>query len=61
MREELTFRFAERKDTPLILKFIRELADYEKTECVKKFYTFRGLSIHLFCIINVTGTFDLIG
>ena len=30
MREELTFRFAERKDTPLILKFIRELADYEK-------------------------------
>lgn len=30
MREELTFRFAEREDTPLILKFIRELADYEK-------------------------------
>lgn len=30
MREELTFRFAERKDTPLLLKFIRELADYEK-------------------------------
>ena len=30
MREELTFRFAERKYTPLILKFIRELADYEK-------------------------------
>lgn len=24
------FRFAERKDTPLILTFIRELADYEK-------------------------------
>lgn len=30
MREELTFRFADREDTPLILKFIRELADYEK-------------------------------
>ena len=26
----LTFRTAERKDTPLILQFIRELADYEK-------------------------------
>lgn len=24
------FRFAERKDTPLILRFIKELADYEK-------------------------------
>lgn len=24
-----TFRFAERKDTPLILRFIRELAEYE--------------------------------
>ena len=30
MREELTIRIADRKDTPLILKFIRELADYEK-------------------------------
>ncbi|MFT4004196.1 MAG: GNAT family N-acetyltransferase [Lacrimispora sp.] len=27
---ELTFRYAERKDTALILKFIRELAEYEK-------------------------------
>lgn len=27
---ELTFRFAERNDVPLILKFIRELAEYEK-------------------------------
>ena len=26
----MEFRFAERKDTPLILQFIRELADYEK-------------------------------
>lgn len=26
---ELTFRFASEADTPLILKFIRELADYE--------------------------------
>ena len=26
----LNFRYAERKDTPLILKFIKELADYEK-------------------------------
>lgn len=26
----LTFRFAEREDIPLILQFIRELADYEK-------------------------------
>ena len=25
----LTFRFAEEADTPLILRFIRELADYE--------------------------------
>jgi len=30
MGKELTFRFAERKDTPLILRFIRELAEYEK-------------------------------
>ncbi|HIZ78323.1 MAG TPA: GNAT family N-acetyltransferase [Candidatus Lachnoclostridium stercorigallinarum] len=30
MKDNLTFRFAEREDTPLILKFIRELADYEK-------------------------------
>ena len=26
----LTFRFAEERDTPLILEFIRELADYER-------------------------------
>ena len=26
----LTFRFAEECDTPLILEFIRELADYER-------------------------------
>ena len=25
---DLTFRFAERKDIPLILRFIKELADY---------------------------------
>lgn len=30
MSAELKFRFAERKDLALILKFIRELADYEK-------------------------------
>ena len=29
MCSKLTFRNAERKDTPLILQFIRELADYE--------------------------------
>lgn len=29
MKEELTFRYAERKDVPLILKFIKELAVYE--------------------------------
>lgn len=28
----LTFRFAERRDTPLILQFIRDLAEYEKME-----------------------------
>lgn len=27
---ELTFRYVERKDTALILKFIKELAEYEK-------------------------------
>ena len=27
---ELTFRFAEEQDTPLILRFIRDLAEYEK-------------------------------
>ena len=27
---EFSFRFAERKDTALILQFIRELAEYEK-------------------------------
>lgn len=30
MKQECGFRFAERKDTPLILEFIKELADYEK-------------------------------
>ena len=30
MKTEVTFRNAERKDTPLILQFIKELADYEK-------------------------------
>ena len=30
MEQEFTFRFAERKDTPLILEFIKELAEYEK-------------------------------
>ena len=30
MEKECGFRFAERKDTPLILEFIKELADYEK-------------------------------
>lgn len=30
MKKELTFRYAERGDTPRILQFIKELADYEK-------------------------------
>ena len=30
MNNDLTFRSADRKDVPLILKFIKELADYEK-------------------------------
>ena len=30
MENTLNFRFAERKDVPLILAMIRELADYEK-------------------------------
>ena len=30
MEKELAFRYAERKDTRLILQFIKELADYEK-------------------------------
>lgn len=30
MTERLTFRKAERKDVPLILRFIKELANYEK-------------------------------
>lgn len=30
MGKELKFRYAERKDVALILRFIRELADYEK-------------------------------
>lgn len=29
-KNQLTFRFAQRKDVPLILKWIKELADYEK-------------------------------
>ena len=32
MAENLTFRYAERKDTQLILLFILELARYEKLE-----------------------------
>ena len=30
MRKEPVFRYAQREDIPLILQFIRELADYEK-------------------------------
>lgn len=30
MSSEVNFRYAERKDIPLILSFIKELADYEK-------------------------------
>lgn len=30
MKKKLNFRFAQRNDVPLILKFIRELAEYEK-------------------------------
>lgn len=30
MKNELTFRYAQRSDAPLILQFIRELAEYEK-------------------------------
>lgn len=30
MNNKLTFRYAQRKDVPLILQFIKELADYEK-------------------------------
>lgn len=30
MQDKLTFRPAERKDTPLILQFIKKLADYEQ-------------------------------
>ena len=30
MRYERSFRNAERKDIPLILQFVRELAEYEK-------------------------------
>ena len=30
MKNELTFRYAQRSDAPLILQFIWELADYEK-------------------------------
>ena len=34
MKNELTFRYAERKDTGLILQFIKELADY-KNYCMR--------------------------
>ena len=30
MKDDLSFRNAERKDIPLILQFIKELAEYEK-------------------------------
>ena len=30
MENKLTFRYAVRKDIPLILQFIRDLAEYEK-------------------------------
>ena len=30
MDTQVNFRFAKRQDVPLILKFIRELAEYEK-------------------------------
>ena len=30
MKKELDFRYAERKDTPLILAFIKALAEYEE-------------------------------
>ena len=30
MKPELTFRYATREDTGLVLQFIKELADYEK-------------------------------
>lgn len=30
MKNKLEFRYAERKDVPLILRFIKELADYER-------------------------------
>ena len=30
MENKLTFRYAERKDVPLILQFIKDLAEYEK-------------------------------
>lgn len=33
---KLTFRFAERADTPLILHFVKQLADYEKMLDVRK-------------------------
>ena len=31
-KSDLTFRFAKQKDVPLILKYIKELAAYEKLE-----------------------------
>lgn len=30
MRRDFSYRYAERKDVPLILTFIKELADYEQ-------------------------------
>lgn len=32
MEEKLTFRYAERKDTPLILQFIKELAKIDSVQ-----------------------------
>ena len=32
MENKLTFRYAVRKDIPLILQFIRDLAEYEKLD-----------------------------
>lgn len=32
MEKQLTFRYTEKKDVPMILKLIKELARYEKLE-----------------------------
>ena len=32
MEPEINFRYADRKDVPLILRFVKELADYEKMQ-----------------------------